>query len=90
MDNVGENNAVEKQDKTLNLQFIEKSSMDITGEKTMNCCKQTTEKQLGASTSEVLGNTKGKGCFPCVSNQGMGHGGCKWCDEFEKLQEING
>ena len=58
LDNVGENNAVEKQDKTLNLQFIEKSSMDITGEKTMNCCKQT-EKQLGASTSEVLGNTKG-------------------------------
>ena len=59
LDNVGENNAVEKQDKTLNLQFTEKSSMDITGEKTMNCCKQTTEKQLGASTSEVLGNTKG-------------------------------
>ena len=59
LDNVGENNAVEKQDKTLNLQFIEKSSMNITGEKTMNCCKQTTEKQLGASTSEVLGNTKG-------------------------------
>ena len=59
LDNVGENNAVEKKDKTLNLQFIEKSSMDITGEKTMNCCKQTTEKQLGASTSEVLGNTKG-------------------------------
>ena len=60
--NVGENNAVEKQDKTLNLQFIEKSSInrDITGEKTMNCCKQPTEKQLGASTSEVLGNnTKG-------------------------------
>ena len=54
LDNVGENNAVEKQDKTLNLQFIEKSSMYITGEKTMNCCKQTTEKQLGASTSEVV------------------------------------
>ena len=64
LDNVGENNAVEKQDKTLTLQFIEKSSIninrDITGEKTMNCCKQPTEKQLGASTSEVLGNnTKG-------------------------------
>ena len=53
LDNVGENNAVEKKDKTLNLQFIGKSS------KTMNCCKQTTEKQLGASTSEVLGDTKG-------------------------------
>ena len=64
LDNVGENNAVEKQDKTLTLQFIEKSSIninrDIAGEKTMNCCKQPTEKQLGASTSEVLGNnTKG-------------------------------
>ena len=57
----------------------------------MNCCKQPTEKQLGASTS---GSTRysykrfGKGCFPCVSNQGTGHGGYKWCDEFEKLQEM--
>ena len=30
------------------------------GEKIRNCCKQPTEKQLGASTSEILGNnTKG-------------------------------
>ena len=60
--NVGGDEAVEKQDNTSTLQFIEKSSInrDVTGEKTMNCCKQPTEKQLGASTSEVLGNnTKG-------------------------------
>ena len=60
LDNVGENNAVGKQDNTLTLRFIEKSNRDIKGEKTMNCCKEPTEKQLGASTSEILGNnTKG-------------------------------
>ena len=55
-----------------------------------NCSKQPKEKQLGASTSETLGNnTKGleKAVSP-VSNRGMGHDGCKWCDEFEKLQEM--
>ncbi|CAM9712348.1 unnamed protein product [Ascophyllum nodosum] len=60
LDNVGNNNAVEKQDDTLTLRFIEKSNGGMKGEKTMNCCKHPTEKQLGASTSEVLGNnTKG-------------------------------
>ena len=44
----------------MTLRFIEKSDRNITGEKIRNCCKQQTEKQQGASTSEILGNnTKG-------------------------------
>ena len=42
LDNVGENNALEKQDNTLNLRFIEKRNRGMKGEKTMNCCKQPT------------------------------------------------
>ena len=34
--NVGDDNAVKKQDDTLTLRFIEKSNREITGEKTMN------------------------------------------------------
>ena len=72
LDNVGESSAVKKQNDTLTLRFIEKSNTiqynrDITGEKIRDCCKQPTEKQLGASTSETLGNhTKGleKAAFP--------------------------
>ena len=54
-DIVGGCEAVKKQDDTSTLRFIEKNNKDITGEKTMNC-EQPTEKQLGASTSEILGN----------------------------------
>ena len=58
--NVGDDEAVEKQDDTSTLRFIEKSNRIMKGEKIRNCCKQPTEKQLGASTSEILGNnTKG-------------------------------
>ena len=41
-------------------QFIKKGTInrDITQEKRMNCCKQPTEKQLGASASEPGANTK--------------------------------
>ena len=46
LDNVGENNAVEKQDNTLTLRFIERSNRGMKGEKTMNYCKEPTEKQL--------------------------------------------
>ena len=46
MYNVGDEEAVEKQDGTLTLRFIEKRSIninrDITVEKTMNCCKEPT------------------------------------------------
>ena len=58
--NVGDDEAVEKQDDTSTLRFTEKSNRIMKGEKIRNCCKQPTEKQLGASTSEILGNnTKG-------------------------------
>ena len=57
--NARDDESVKKQDNTLTLRFIEKSSIN-TIEKTMNCCKEPTEKQLGASTSEILdNNTKG-------------------------------
>ena len=46
-----------KQDDTLILRFIEKGNdRDLEGENTMNC-KQATEKQLGASSSEIGDNT---------------------------------
>ena len=37
------------------MRFIEKSNTNIEGDKTRNCCKQPTEKQLGAAASEILG-----------------------------------
>ena len=57
-DIVGGYEAVKKQDNTLTLRFIEKSNRDITGEKTRNCCKQPTEKQLGAAASEIGNDTR--------------------------------
>ena len=56
--NVGDDEAVEKQDDTLTLRFIEKSNRDITGERTMNCCKEPTEKQLAAPASEIRNDTR--------------------------------
>ena len=50
--NVGDDEAIKKQDATSTLRFIEKSDRDIAGEKTINC-KQPTEKQLGASKSSL-------------------------------------
>ena len=38
--NVGDDEAVKKQDDTLTLRFIEKRNRNITGEKTINYCKQ--------------------------------------------------
>ena len=35
--NVGDDDAVEKQDNTLTLRFVEKRYRDIKGEKTLNC-----------------------------------------------------
>ena len=56
-DNVGGDEAVKHQDDKLTLRFREKSNGDTAGEKTMNC-KQPTEKQLGASVSEIVDNIK--------------------------------
>ena len=57
--NVGDDETtVEKQDNTSILRFIEKINRDITEEKALNCCKEPTEKQLGAPASEIRNDTR--------------------------------
>ena len=57
-DNIGDDNSV-NQDDTLTLRSIEKGNDDLAGGKTLNCKQPRTEKQLGASASEIVNNTKG-------------------------------
>ena len=90
-DYVGDDDAVKKQDGTLTLRFIEKINGDLAGRKTMNC-KQPTEKQLGASASELVKNTissSEKSAFPvCRVKMKVWPTVVASCDEFEKLHEM--
>ena len=57
-DNVGNGDAVRKQDDTLTSRFIEKNNGCVARKKIMDC-KQPMKKRLEASASEIIDNTKG-------------------------------